>query len=234
MTGRLWRVTSGHDDQKLWQDKGREGMGKMFYSIAHSIGYTIGLIEGMAVAEVSLAQSRAGYPVKCTGCGGLNRPLSNYCSNCGNSLRQEKFCQKCAGGQSDNGRGDEMLLFKGITKSMGTGMQIANQAINKFTGKQFDGSNGDEEENRIACPKCKAMNPKGINFCGECGVDMIVAILEAVEDDEQELTCHCCAEISEGQKFCYKCGENLEPVLCGVCGTESGSSKFCQECGTLL
>ncbi|MEM3357223.1 MAG: zinc-ribbon domain-containing protein, partial [Candidatus Bathyarchaeia archaeon] len=56
---------------------------------------------------------------------------------------------------------------------------------------------------KVVCPKCKAENPAGMKFCGNCGSPL-------VQQSGTEITCQKCGTKNPpGTKFCGNCGEKL-------------------------
>ena len=47
----------------------------------------------------------------------------------------------------------------------------------------------------ITCPQCKAINPNGARFCGQCGTSLVPASCTK-----------CSSVIPIGAKFCAQCG----------------------------
>lgn len=76
-------------------------------------------------------------------------------------------------------------------------------------------------ENELECPSCGAKNPKGQNFCKECGAKL-------------GRTCpHCGAAISNETKFCPSCGNSTQTATaCIQCGAPLADGQaFCPSCG---
>ena len=74
-------------------------------------------------------------------------------------------------------------------------------------------------ENQSVCPKCTAVNPGGLKFCGQCGNRLA------------KLCPKCNGAVDNNQKFCRHCGESLVKK-CASCNAELGDNlNFCPECG---
>jgi uncharacterized Zn finger protein (UPF0148 family) len=72
--------------------------------------------------------------------------------------------------------------------------QPSGLVVCKFCGNQF------ANDDRVACPRCEAINPADSSFCKECG---------------EKLKRHCSACGSEnwaGAAYCAKCGRNLDTI----------------------
>lgn len=79
-----------------------------------------------------------------------------------------------------------------------------------------------QQESKIACPKCGASVSENAKFCPECGSAM------------GNVCPKCGASVKQGAKFCCECGSRLVGA-CPKCGAEvSPGSKFCPECGEKL
>jgi RNA polymerase subunit RPABC4/transcription elongation factor Spt4 len=83
---------------------------------------------------------------------------------------------------------------------------------------------GAKEQGKVSCPKCHALNDKGMKFCSSCGTEL-------------GTTCPNCKEtVDLGTKFCPHCGTNIEEASeqhCSNCGNVmEADAKFCPECGT--
>ena len=76
------------------------------------------------------------------------------------------------------------------------------------------------------CPKCNAVLPAGLKFCGSCGSPM---------EAPKRICANCGAEVPENMKFCGQCGTPVTPAvrICPKCNNEvAPSMKFCGICGT--
>lgn len=67
------------------------------------------------------------------------------------------------------------------------------------------------EDNEVVCPNCKTRNPKGQNFCKQCGATIA----------------------DQDTKFCPQCGSPVDTApVCGSCGAPlSEDTLFCPKCG---
>lgn len=115
--------------------------------------------------------------------------------------------------------------FMNMGVGLGLGAAVGNMAQN-MAGMNFDGQNIPNNLHKKICPKCNAVIPEGMKFCGTCGT-----LLE-----KPKLVCEKCgAEIPEGMKFCGQCGTPLAPSvkICPNCNSEvPGNMKFCGKCGS--
>ena len=77
---------------------------------------------------------------------------------------------------------------------------------------------GDDE---IVCPKCKTKNPKGQNFCKECGEKL------------SRVCPGCGTAVDKDTKFCPQCGKPITvSTNCVSCGAPlAEGAKFCSACG---
>ena len=75
------------------------------------------------------------------------------------------------------------------------------------------------------CPKCNAVVPEGMKFCGNCGSPV---------EQPKPLCPKCGMELIPGMKFCGHCGAPLTVKrICSQCGKEiPEGSAFCGFCGT--
>ena len=119
---------------------------------------------------------------------------------------------------------------------MGIGMGLAMGGVSKsIMGDVFPGGNvnaglsnpnpGQAAGVRI-CPKCNAVVPEGMKFCGSCGSPI---------ETPKKICANCGAEIPEGMRFCGQCGTPVSagPKICAQCGAEIPEGmKFCGRCGT--
>lgn len=122
--------------------------------------------------------------------------------------------------------GDGMNFMTEIGMGLGMGRALGNMAEDMFTNM-----NAVQQPNapkQIICPKCNAVNPEGMKFCGGCGSELT---------PPAKVCANCGAKIPEGMKFCGECGTPVAPQkkVCPNCGQElSPEMKFCGACGTKL
>ena len=115
--------------------------------------------------------------------------------------------------------------FMNMGVGLGLGAAVGNMAQN-MAGMNFEGQNPPNDSHKQICPKCNAVIPEGMKFCGTCGAPL----------EKQKRVCeNCGAEIPEGMKFCGQCGTPLAPSvkICPNCNSEvPGNMKFCGKCGS--
>lgn len=79
------------------------------------------------------------------------------------------------------------------------------------------------------CNNCGKENKEENVFCAYCG--------EKIKKDSNEelnnfLLCPVCKAQTNGEKFCHKCGAQLENLFCTNCGKKlEPNSQFCNNCG---
>ena len=77
-------------------------------------------------------------------------------------------------------------------------------------------------ENEVVCPKCKTRNPKGQNFCKQCG-------------EKLTKSCPKCGAVivDQDSKFCHQCGSAVDAApVCVSCGSAlAEGAMFCSKCG---
>ena len=81
----------------------------------------------------------------------------------------------------------------------------------------------------IVCQSCRAQNPVGTKFCGNCGASL--APVAKVKCSK------CNAEMPTTMKFCGNCGSplKLEEIECPKCKTKNpAGTQFCGNCGEKL
>ena len=113
-------------------------------------------------------------------------------------------------------------IFTEIGMGLGMGRAIGNAAEDMFNN--LNAPNNPTKS--LICPKCNAVNPEGMKFCGNCGSELVVP---------GKVCSNCGAVVPPGMKFCGECGTPVAPQKkhCPNCGQElSGEAKFCGACGT--
>lgn len=109
----------------------------------------------------------------------------------------------------------------GAGVGLGAGMGLGN-----VFASAFNQGMSDNNEPKVKCPKCGALNSENAKFCHDCGVKMTVATVKCPK---------CGAINSENAKFCNDCGAKLGDVVCPNCGAKVAvGKKFCGECGTKI
>lgn len=77
-------------------------------------------------------------------------------------------------------------------------------------------------DNEVVCPSCQTRNPKGQNFCKQCGGKLVK-------------TCPKCgaAIADQDSKFCPQCGNAIDAApVCVSCGNAlAEGAVFCSKCG---
>ena len=77
-------------------------------------------------------------------------------------------------------------------------------------------------DNEVVCPSCKTRNPKGQNFCKQCGTKLT-------------RSCPKCgtAIADQNTKFCPQCGSAVDIAsVCVSCGNAlDEGAMFCSKCG---
>lgn len=79
------------------------------------------------------------------------------------------------------------------------------------------------------CDNCGKENKENNSFCAYCG--------EKIKENANEKlnnlqVCPVCNAETNGEKFCHKCGAQLENLFCTNCGKKlAPNSQFCNECG---
>lgn len=122
----------------------------------------------------------------------------------------------------------------GAFVSAGMGLSMGAQMggmMNQIHGGQVGGSPLSAEaggERKNICPKCSAVVPNGMKFCGNCGTPF---------KEEKPKCPECGAELIPGMKFCGNCGKPVaeKKRICPNCGKEIPEGlKFCGDCGTKI
>lgn len=120
----------------------------------------------------------------------------------------------------------------GAGMGLGMGATFGNMAASMFAnGQGANGANplqatpGAGGGTVIICPKCNAIVPEGMKFCGECGSPV---------EKPKNICPSCGAEVMAGMKFCGECGQPMiKKRTCTNCGAEiPDGMKFCGECGS--
>lgn len=113
-----------------------------------------------------------------------------------------------------------MNMGMGLGMGAAVGPMVGNMASTIYTDPPAS-NNSD----KIICPKCNAVVPKGMKFCGACGSQM---------EQPKNLCPNCGAEVAPGMKFCGECGTQMvkKKCICTKCGVELPENmKFCGNCG---
>lgn len=123
---------------------------------------------------------------------------------------------------ANEGTGSEFMNI-GMGLGMGAAISpmVGNMASSLYTNVSSTNSG-----NTMICPKCSAVVPKGMKFCGSCGNAM---------EQPKNLCPNCGKEVMVGMKFCGECGTPMTPNkrFCTNCGLEIPENmKFCGACGT--
>lgn len=110
---------------------------------------------------------------------------------------------------------------------MGVGMAAAGAMSGKI-GELFQGfGTPAAKEEKSTCPHCKAEIASGAKFCSACGGKIELL-------GENEVLCPSCGKKTAKGKFCSECGAALVSK-CPQCGAElPNGAKFCFECGEKL
>ena len=122
----------------------------------------------------------------------------------------------------DNGAGGSNLIAE-IGMGLGMGRAIGNMAEDMFSN--LNAPNMNPVKSAI-CPKCNAVNPDGMKFCGSCGSELV---------SPEKKCSNCGATVPPGMKFCGECGTPVvhQKKHCPNCGQELAPEvKFCGACGT--
>ncbi len=162
-----------------------------------------------------------------------------YCMECGSVLEEDK---------------GQLQAFKTEKKTQDIVSKCPTCGSELFEGDTFCGSCGtklmvksfveEQQEEKIFCKQCNAMNSKDDAFCSNCGAeirqdyaealvglgvsesisepkDSEVFNLEAKGVDESSFVQE---EKAIDSKFCFQCGADLEPgsQFCGFCGAVIG------------
>lgn len=120
--------------------------------------------------------------------------------------------------------------FVGVGMGLGVGAQMGTMMGQMFEGAANNTilSAGADAEKKVICPRCSAVIPAGMKFCGNCGAPVEV---------EKPRCAACGAELLPGMKFCGNCGAPVAPKkrVCPNCGREiPAGMKFCGDCGTRI
>lgn len=117
--------------------------------------------------------------------------------------------------------------FMNMGVGFGVGAAVGNMAQG-MANMVYNGQNNADAQSKQICPKCNAVVPAGMKFCGSCG-----APVEA----PKRICANCGAEVPENMKFCGQCGTPVVPAvrICPNCNNEvAPSMKFCGVCGTKI
>ena len=122
----------------------------------------------------------------------------------------------------------------GAFVSAGMGLSMGSQMgrmMNQMKGGPVEESSlsaGVDGTSKIICPKCSAVVPNDMKFCGNCGTPITV---------EKPKCLQCGVELIPGMKFCGNCGQPVvaKKRVCPNCGKEIPEGlKFCGDCGTKI
>ena len=122
---------------------------------------------------------------------------------------------------AENGESNANFLSE-LGMGIGMGKAVGNMAEDMFSN--LNAANSTTKS--LICPKCSAVNPEGMKFCGSCGSEIVAPGKKCT---------NCGATVLPGMKFCGECGTPVAPQKkhCSNCGQElSAEAKFCGICGT--
>jgi membrane protease subunit (stomatin/prohibitin family) len=123
----------------------------------------------------------------------------------------------------------------GAGVGLGAGMGMG-YGMSGMMGPNMSGGAGPSRP----CPKCGALVPSTMAFCGSCGTSMVQAAPPAAPPPAPGVACpKCNAVIPAGSKFCANCGapapQAAGPRTCPKCNQQvTGNSKFCPNCGASM
>ena len=124
---------------------------------------------------------------------------------------------------NDGAGGAFMNAGMGLTMGATVGKMVGELAGGVQPGSPLGAAGAGVKKN--ICPKCNAVVPEGMKFCGNCGSPV----------EQPKTVCPSCgAEVAPGMKFCGICGASLAvKKVCKVCGNElEANQAFCGQCGT--
>lgn len=117
--------------------------------------------------------------------------------------------------------------FMNMGVGLGVGAAVGNMAQG-MANMVYDGQNDAGAQQKQICPKCSAVVPAGMKFCGSCGSSLEVL---------KRICANCGAEVPDNMKFCGQCGTAFKPIvrICPNCNSEVPQTmKFCGKCGTRI
>ena len=159
---------------------------------------------------------------------------SIQCPTCGYAnTPDKKFCASC---------GTSMIITPPQQYQAQPQYQPPQQSQPQQT-QSFTQSSG--------CPNCRAANPPGSQFCGNCGSKLTPPQQETWQTRQQQyqqpLACTNCGSLLQpGQKFCGNCGNTIatagqqvagvyQSFQCPICGANINRGQNpCPGCNTWL
>ena len=158
----------------------------------------------------------------------------------GYSYQQERSFDTLESAAQNESIGAAPFMGAGMGIGMGLGVGGAMAGPMSEMANRMTLSN---EADFVECPKCHAKMETGQRFCGSCGYDTQSAV-QGFRQRATVIKCSQCGAVSNGSKFCMKCGKKYNPcpdcgqdmdeeaTSCGTCGYEQ--PEKCPQCDALI